>query len=698
MKKIILFATMYTAFCSVVTAGIDRSALLERNSPHITAVDTLASLSVGNGAFAFTTDITGLQTFPEYYSNGVPLGTQSQWGWHSFDNPDSLRIEESYRVYDFGHGYPEVYAAEHKNPGRQKDAATWFRVNPHRLHLGCIGLLLPKGTSPSDISHPSQRLVLEEGRIESSFDVNGRHYSVRTVCHPDIDMVSARIVSDSACSAGIVLRFPFPTGQHADDACDWRDSLLHTTDVVANLDNGAVIKRKVGSSIYYVFLSWEQPAEVVSEGANTLSLVAKGNTLDFTALFTENFPIGETPGVVATESASAQAWRTFWNKGGIVDFSQCPDPRARELERRVVLSQYLLAIQCAGDTPPQETGLTYNSWFGKYHMEMIWWHQAWLPLFGHPEMLERTLSWYERAYPKAVEIASRQGFRGCRWMKMTDPGGEESPSKVGSFLIWQQPHIIYLCSLLQRSDPAGDVAQRFGQLIDATAEFMADFALDKDGYVKLQGYIPAQETLKAETTFNSPMELSYWYFGLKEANRLREARGLSRIAVWDSIASNLPRLAADSVGRYLAAESAPETFSTLRLISDHPAMLGAFGMLPGNPLTDTDKMNVTLDWVLKNWNWSKTWGWDYPLTAMCAARCGKPEQALEALMKETGKNTYLPNGHNFQDSRLRCYLPGNGGLLTAIALMCAGWDGEERLNPGFPDSWPVRWEGIAPLP
>ncbi|MDE6766346.1 MAG: hypothetical protein K2J52_08575, partial [Duncaniella sp.] len=67
MKKIILFATMYTAFCSVVTAGIDRSALLERNSPHITAVDTLASLSVGNGAFAFTTDITGLQTFPEYY-------------------------------------------------------------------------------------------------------------------------------------------------------------------------------------------------------------------------------------------------------------------------------------------------------------------------------------------------------------------------------------------------------------------------------------------------------------------------------------------------------------------------------------------------------------------------------------------------------------------------------------------------------
>ena len=61
----------------------------------------------------------------------------------------------------------------------------------------------------------------------------------------------------------------------------------------------------------------------------------------------------------------------FWEEGAAVDFSHCTDPRAKELERRVVLSQYLLAIQCAGSTPPQETGLTYNSWFGKYHLEMI---------------------------------------------------------------------------------------------------------------------------------------------------------------------------------------------------------------------------------------------------------------------------------------------------------------------------------------
>ena len=117
-----------------VYAAIDRKALVSRNNPVITSVDTLASLSVGNGGFAFTTDITGLQTFPEYYKNGVPLGTQSEWGWHSFENTDELRMEESYQKYDFGHGHRELYATEFKTKGRARDAANYFRSNP----IACI--------------------------------------------------------------------------------------------------------------------------------------------------------------------------------------------------------------------------------------------------------------------------------------------------------------------------------------------------------------------------------------------------------------------------------------------------------------------------------------------------------------------------------------------------------------------------------
>ena len=81
-------------------------------------------------------------------------------------------------------------------------------------------------------------------------------------------------------------------------------------------------------------------------------------------------------------------------------------------------------------------------------------------------------------------------------------------------------------------------------------------------------------------------------------------------------------------------------------------------------------------------------------------RLGEPEKAVEALLMNKRTNTYLPNGHNYQDPRLRVYLPGNGGLLTAIALMCAGWDGCEIENPGFPKNgkWNVMWEGLSPMP
>ena len=77
---------------------------------------------------------------------------------------------------------------------------------------------------------------------------------------------------------------------------------------------------------------------------------------------------------------------------------------------------------------------------------------------------------------------------------------------------------------------------------------------------------------------------------------------------------------------------------------------------------------------------------------------GEPETAIKALLTDTQKNTYLKQGHNFQTSdRLRLYLPGNGALLTAVAMMCAGWDGcPVPSNPGFPQDgkWEVRWEGL----
>src|ERR1700743_3072135 len=80
---------------------IDRRALVSRHNVIVTKADTLASLTVGNGKFAFTVDATGLQSFPEYYRNGVPLSTQSEWGWHSFPNTENYQYSETLKEYNF---------------------------------------------------------------------------------------------------------------------------------------------------------------------------------------------------------------------------------------------------------------------------------------------------------------------------------------------------------------------------------------------------------------------------------------------------------------------------------------------------------------------------------------------------------------------------------------------------------------------
>ena len=127
MKKLILSICLLFALCSMAQQPIDRKKVVERNNPHVTTMDSLNSLSVGNGGFAMTVDGTGLQSFPKSYSLGVPLGTMSDWGWHSFANPENYQPEESWRYYDFGRGRKEPYATQVKDNKRAKAAGDWYR-------------------------------------------------------------------------------------------------------------------------------------------------------------------------------------------------------------------------------------------------------------------------------------------------------------------------------------------------------------------------------------------------------------------------------------------------------------------------------------------------------------------------------------------------------------------------------------------
>lgn len=61
-------------------APIDREALVDRNSPQVTAFDSLASLSVGNGEFAFTVDATLFADIPRNVYEGGSVGNTKPMG------------------------------------------------------------------------------------------------------------------------------------------------------------------------------------------------------------------------------------------------------------------------------------------------------------------------------------------------------------------------------------------------------------------------------------------------------------------------------------------------------------------------------------------------------------------------------------------------------------------------------------------
>lgn len=720
-----------------VERPIDRRAVVERNNPVVNRFDTLSSLTVGNGRFAATVDFTGLQSFPEAYSHGVPLCTMSDWGWHSFPNSEGLSRNETMRTMDLGHGRQEGYAVEYKDGSRNSRATGYFRVNPHRLNLGHVALRVthPDGSAlrPEDAEDIRQELSLWDGKIESSFFADDEKVEVTTSCLPDRDGLFARVRSDLLANglASVVLSFPYPTGVHADDASDYGVPEKHASEIVEQDANRAVIRRTLDSTTYYAVVEWDGEASLKAAGPHSFELTTPGNVLCLAVGYSSEPPVSASARFSYDQAlkASMRRWPAFWQNGAIIDFSACTDPRASELERRVVLSQYLTAVNCASPVPPQETGLTYNSWFGRPHLEMTWWHIVDFALWNRPDVLCDVLDWYkEKAAPGAREIAARQGFKGLRWMKMTDPDAGEAPSNTGSFLIWQQPHFIYMAEEAYRANPSSETLDKYATLVEETAEFMADYALacapsDSRKPIKLFGQTAMQESMSKDFSFNHPFELAYWRYGLAKAQQWRERRGLDRRTDWDSVITRLSPLP-ETYGIYSAGEplmtfskgsgsgktfdpyATPDQKGSPRIsrdeflaksTSDHPAVLGACGLLPDMGHYDADKMRRTLASVMENWNWPTTWGWDYGMIAMCAARLGERDTAIDALLIDKGKNTYLVSGHNFQEpKRLRLYLPGNGSLLDAVAMMCAGWDGcTDTLNPGFPSSgWNVRWEGL----
>jgi hypothetical protein len=582
----------------------------------------------------------------------------------------------------------------------RRNASEYLRRNPYRLHLGKIGFQF-SGIEKSEselmnrITNPEQVLDLWTGTLRSTFRYNDTVVKVLTVCHPHSDIISSSVTSPLIRSRSLRVNLSFSTGADSQSGFGFNFPLEHKTEKVSGTSDELVLRRITGDSSYYIVISAVRSGIIQVDDENWLITPdGSSGTMEFSFHFSKEQPADSELSFRHTSLASEKAWESYWLSGGAVDFSGSSDPRAFELERRVVLSQYLTRVQSAGSLPPAETGLTYNSWYGKFHLEMHWWHAAHFALWNRNELLEKQLEYYNTIYDKASATALMQGYSGVRWPKMTDPEGNESPSGVGPYLIWQQPHIIYFAEqLYQSAADKNAVLNKYWNLVSSTADFMASYAWydsTRSCYSLGPLLISAQETLKPETTVNPTFELVYWYWGLKTAEEWRKRLGYKIEPGWDIVANNLAPLPQKN-GIYLTSDDNQDTWSNPRMMSDHPIIAGIMGMIPETGLADKTVLGATLDTIQKRWNWKSCWGWDYPLLAMSAAAIDRPEQAVDFLLMDAPKNKYLPNGHNYQDTRLTIYLPGNGGLLSAVAMMCTAGD--------FPSNgWKVKWEGLNPPP
>jgi hypothetical protein len=681
---------------------IDRYALVNRHHVAVTSVDSLGCLTVGNGDFAFTAGITGLQTFPDYYVRGIPLGTLSNWCWHSFPNPVGYHLGQVVKYFSLDGrkvGYYHDFREE-KDSERAR-ASAWLRENPHRMNLGLLGLKLMDVNDTElgigAILNPQQELDPWKGEILSCFEVEGNPVEVTTTCHPERDMVAVRVRSGLLRSGRLKVELRFPEADRGwKNISLWGNDADHQSRIIASDPHTAVIEHTQDTTTYFACLTFSD-GEVAEAGPHRflLSPSGKHGSITFCCEFHSSPDrLEDHPDFDDVRHKACETWRAFWESGGAVDFSGCTDPRAFELERRVVLSRYLTQVQCSGNLPPQETGLTCNSWHGKFHMEMHWWHGVHFALWQKEHTLEKQMKFYRAIEEVASRLAGEQGYEGVRWPKMTGPDGITSPSTIGNYLIWQQPHYIYFAELLYRlAEDQAAVLKNHGDLVFKTADFMASFPVfdsSNNRYLLAPPLIPAQETLEAGSTLNPSFELVYWYWAIQTAIQWKERLDLPVPAVWEDVARRISRLPVrDSL--YLAAESATDSYSNERTLSDHPMVLGIMGMLPSTGLVDPVILNNTFEKVISSWNWATAWGWDFPMVAMAAGALGRADDAIDFLLMETQKNSYLTNGHNYQDGRLTIYLPGNGGLLTTVARLCT--------KNQFPRNgqWNVRWENLNDL-
>ena len=712
MKQVFAFLFVFLSVAAMVFGQpIDRMAVVSRHN--IESNEARLLLPLGNGNFCISVDGTGLQTFGG--------NIMSHDGWHNLPLPESFTMEDVPETGSFQR--ERCKGGDKALPDGFEPLRQWMVDNPHRANLGRIRLMRTDGIEikPEQITNLKRKLDLWTGIHQTEFEIDGAQVNIQTFVTPDNEILLNCI---SPLFGGkkleVVLDFPYPTEQNGRWVGNFDVPEKHTTSTESyggadgmgfgenwkisrnadDLSYTVCVRLEAGDANgkRYVFQDLEKHQMRFSTKSDFgfLLMIAfrepkPGNDDDF----------DHSMGMEQKLRLMTMAiWRNFWQSGGVIDLSGSTDPRWLELERRIVLSQYLMRCNAAGNWPPAECGLlTTDPWRGRFHLEMIWWHLAHYALWNRLECSDEALKCYEKFKPVAKQLAEQLGYRGYKWGKCVGPEGRTAPWGGNLVLLWKQPHPMFFAELEYRNRPTPQTLEKWADILEGTAEHMVDYAIeDEHGVFHLDPVMPPSEV---GISRNTVFDLTYWRFGLDIANRWRERMGKPRNAEWDNVRKKLAVLPAvdDPEDGKIYARSVHWLDEFSKRNWEHPDMAGVFGMLPLMDGVDPAISKRTIDKMKREWNWSKCWGWDFPWIAMSFVRNGDPDGALDMLLHDSPQNRYDERGVNLGGP---CpYLPGNGGLLYVVAMMTAGWDGAPEGNaPGFPNNgkWNVKHEGLKQAP
>ena len=574
-------------------------------------IDSKNPVTIGNGDFAITLDQTGTQSLYEIYKD-IPLSTMSNKNWFYKDKKDikpSYVDGKAYMLFNLDN-----------DPNYQINRQYPFKYSFMQILLYDNDKLI----DINNIKDVKQELDLYKGIVTSSFNYKEKINKTISFIYQDHDEFNFKLQSDNL---NLALKFNYPSYTKNGYRLDILPNVLVKEDRIRLLyDDKNSLSFKLKSSSKYQIVE------------NTL--IFDDNNVSF-SLALDEIKVGKL---------LVEFWKC--DNGIIID--------NEELVKKLVLSKYLLHVNSTGIYPPQESGLTYNCWNSKFHLEMHLIHSLWNIYNNHVGDLVKSFDYYLSIMPSSLKRASLNGYKGLRFPKMTGPDGEDSPSNIGPLLIWQAPHILFMLQEIYYLYNKENIIKKYEPLISGTIDFMISFLTLKDSkYQMLDPLLEACESIPLDRCQNPSFELEYWRYTLERQPKIDTVLyGHQRYDYLD-ITSKIITPKEDD-GIYLKTYGVIDKYD---LYKDHPTE-GFLMSFFKSKIVDKEKMVKTIDYILKNMDLSSYWGWDFPFLGLSLLNCGEIEKSIEVTQLNTINNQYLYNGYNTSPrDDLKAYLPGNGAFL-----------------------------------